>query len=132
MDEAGARAAAAKRVDYDGDAMLLAFLGAAAFVLGALFWGLFTVRFWGTGLSVVGAGLGISSAVAFFLAWALRVKMEHHLVLTRWEVRRLLLGGLVLGVVVGALPYFLLRFKLEDPDFMHVASEPANLKPAWR
>lgn len=119
-------------VAYDGDQKLLAFLGAAAFVMGALFWILLAVRFWGRAEAVAGAGLGVASALAFLLAWGLRVKMEAAQPLSGWEVRRLLIAGLVCGVVVGALPYFVLRFKLEDPDFMHVASEPQNLPPAWR
>jgi MFS family permease len=119
-------------VAYDGDQKLMAFLGAVAFVVGALFWGLLAVRLWGTAAAIAAALMVPLCAIVFVLAWGLRVKMEHEVAVTRWDVRRLLIASVVLGVVVGALPYVILRFKLEDPDFLNLASEPANLPPAWR
>jgi hypothetical protein len=132
MADEGTRAKAPVKVAYDGDQKLLAFLGAVAFVMGALFWGLFAVARWGSLGGFAGAALVPLCAIAFVLAWGLRVKMEAEVAVTRWDVRRLLLASLVLAVVVGALPYLILRFKLEDPDFLNLASEPANLPPAWR
>jgi hypothetical protein len=120
------------KVAYDGDHKLLAFLGAVAFVVGALFWGLMAVRLWGSPAALAAAAMVPLCAVVFVLAWGLRAKMEAEVAVTRWDVRRLLIASFVLAVVVGALPYFILRFKLEDPDFLNIASEPANLPPAWR
>jgi hypothetical protein len=121
-------------VEYDGTHKLLAFLGAVAFVLAALFWALLALRLSALGPPTVAAALACAIASGLFLlpAWGLRMKMQDRTAITRWEVRRLLLAGLVLGVAVGGLPYFVLWFKLEDPDFAHVASEAANLPPALR
>jgi NO-binding membrane sensor protein with MHYT domain len=125
---------APKPVEYDGTHKLLAFLGAVAFVMAALFWALLGVRLSASGLPIVaGCGLcAIASGLFLLPAWGARMKMQDEAAITRWEVRRLLLGGLVLGVAIGALPYLVLRFKLEDPDFAHIASESANLPPALR
>lgn len=125
-----------QRVAYDGDQKLLAFLGAVAFILASLFWSLLGLRLALSGSSVAAApfAAAVLSAIVFLLAWGLRVKMQHGLPLTGWELRRLLIAGLVLGVAVGGLPYFVLTFKLEDPDFLHIASEPEpeHLPPAAR
>lgn len=123
----------AEPVEYDGDHKLLAFLGAVAFVIGAVFWLLLALRFWGVSALAPGAAALVPAcAVVFVLAWGLRAKMEKSVAVTRWEIRRLLIAGLLLGVVLGALPYLALGFKLEDPDVLNVASEPANVPPAWR
>ncbi len=121
-------------VTYDADHKLLAFLGPVAFVLAALLWSLLALRL--APETAAGAGAAVAAAVgsgAFvWVGWALRVKMDREIPVTAWELRRLLLGGLVLGVAIGALPYLVLRFKLHDPDFAHIASEPANVPPALR
>lgn len=121
-------------VRFDGDAKLQAFLGALAFLLAALFWGFVALRLAVEGRAVwPGAAIACALSVAlFFLAWGLRVSMEAQRPVTRWDVRRLLLAGLVLGVGLGALPYLILRFKLEDPDFIHLASKSENLPPVFR
>jgi di/tricarboxylate transporter len=124
----------AERVRFDGDAKLQAFLGAVAFLLAALFWAFMALRL-GLAASAfwpVAAAACALSALAFFLAWRLRAKMEAEVAFGRWDVRRLFLAGLVLGLGLGALPYLILRFKLEDPDFIHLASKPENLPPAFR
>lgn len=134
MPESKSSKMAKEPVAYDEDHKLLAFGGAIAFVGAALFWLLLGVRLNGQGAPVVaicwtGAAL---SGFCVFLAWGLRVKMQDQVPITRWDVRRLLLAGMVLGVAIGSLPYLVLRFKLEDPDFAHIASEPTNLPPALR
>lgn len=123
-----------ERVRFDGDAKLQAFLGAVAFLLAALFWALLALRLGLDGSALwPGAGAAcVLSALLFFLAWGLRAKMQVEAALTRWELRRLLIAGLLLGLGLGALPYLILHFKLEDPDFIHVASKPENLPPAFR
>jgi hypothetical protein len=130
----GRRGGGPEKVLYDADQKLLAFLGAVAFIIAALFWALFALRLAAAGSSFAAGGLAatVLSGVAFLLAWGLRMKMERSLPLTLWELRRLLIAGLFLGVAVGAVPYLLLHFKLKDPDFMHIASEPENLPPAVR
>ena len=132
MAQERAMGKAPEPVQYDGDQKLLAFLGAVAFVCGALFWLLLAVRLGATASGAAAAAMAPLCVVAFLLAWGLRTKMEASVLVTRWDVRRLLIAGLVLGVVVGALPYLVLRFKLEDPDFVRVVGEAANLPPAWR
>ncbi len=124
----------AEPVRVDGDAKLQAFLGAVGFLLAALFWAFATLRL-GLGASALwpaAATVCVLSGLFFFLAWRLRAKMEAEAAFTRWELRRLLIAGLFLGLAVGALPYLILRFKLEDPDFLHLASKPENLPPAFR
>jgi hypothetical protein len=130
MQEAKAQAP----VRFDGDAKLQAFLGAVAFVLATLFWGLWALRLAlePSGLWEAPAGASVLSGLLFLFAWGLRTKMEAERAITRWELRRLLLAGLVLGLGLGALPYLVLRFKLEDPDFLHIASRSENLPPAFR
>ena len=132
MDDDDPRLKPPAKVAYDGDQKLMAFLGAVAFVVGGLFWGLLAVRLWGSAAAVAAALMVPLCAIVFVLAWGLRVKMELEVAVTRWDVRRLLIASVVLGVVVGAMPYLILRFKLEDPDFLNLASEPTNLPPAWR
>ncbi len=134
MAEASARRAGPAKVLYDADQKLLAFLGAVAFVIAILFWALAALRLAlaGSPLVALAAGAAVLSALALLLAWGLRVKMQHGAPLTRFQVRFLLVAGLVLGVAVGGVPYLLLRFKLEDPDFLHLASEPENVPPAMR
>jgi hypothetical protein len=120
-------------VVYDGDQKLLAFLGATAFLIGAVFWLLLGLRFLAaSGLAWAAFAAVPACGLAMLMAWGVRTKMERKLPLTRWEVRRLLIAGLFLGVVLGALPYLAMGFKLEDPGVLHVASEPANTPPAWR
>jgi hypothetical protein len=132
MADGGGRQGSQGAAEYDGDQMLLAFVGAAGFVLAAVFWMLLAVRLWGSPTAVACAVLSPACLVPLAFAWRLRATMEDGRPLTRWDVRRLLIAGLLLGAVLGALPYFVLHFKLEDPDFVHVASEPTNLPPAWR
>lgn len=134
MAGANPRGRAQERVAYDGDQKLLAFLGAVAFILATLFWSLLGLRLAlsGSGGAAAPFAAALLSALLFLLAWGLRTKMQHGLPVTGWELRRLLIAGLVLGVAVGGLPYFVLKFKLEDPDFLHVAAEPENLPPAAR
>ena len=129
-----AQALEALRVRFDGDAKLQAFLGAVAFLLAALFW-----VFMGLRLSIEGSALWpaaaaacVLSALFFLIAWGVRTKMEGEAALTRWELRRLLIAGLFLGLGLAALPYLVLWFKLKDPDFIHVASSPENQAPAFR
>ncbi len=123
-----------ERVRFDGDAKLQAFLGAVAFFFAALFWALFGLRLGldGSGLWPAPGAACVLSAILFFRAWGLRTKMQVEAALTRWELRLLLIAGLFLGLGLGALPYLILHFKLEDPDFIHVASKPENLPPAFR
>lgn len=134
MAEQPTRGSVREGILYDADQMMLAFLGASAFVLAFLFWLLFALRFALSGSAVAGLGAAgaVLSAVAFVMAWGVRTTMQDGAPLTRWEVRRLLVAGFVLGVGVGGVPYLLLRFKLEDPDFLHLASEPGNVPPAMR
>lgn len=136
MGEARRRAGGPAAVAYDGDQKLLAFFGAVGFVVAVLFWGLLALRLAVEGapsaLSWAAAGLAAASASMFVPAWGLRAKMEHGFAVTRGQLRGLLAAGLLLGVAVGGLAYFVLRFKLEDPEFLHLASVPENLPPALR
>lgn len=122
------------RVRFDGDAKLQAFLGAVAFLMAGLFWMFLALRLAidGSGLWPAAAAACLGSALAFILAWGLRTKMEAEAPLTRWDLRRLLIPGLFLGLGLAALPYLVLWFKLHDPDFIHLASKPANEPPALR
>lgn len=134
MPKGAAGATGSQRVLYDADQKLLAFLGAVAFVLAILFWSLTALRLGldGSPLWPLGAAGALGSAAALLLAWGLRVGMQHEAPLRRSHLRFLLVAGLVLGVAVGGVPYLILRFKLEDPDFLHLASEPENVAPALR
>lgn len=130
-------------VMYDGDQKLLAFGGAVAMIVGSLFWALAGLRFLALALGQNGAPsagpaafvcFAIAVAGLFFalVAWGLRAKMQRGEVVTQQEILRMLLVGFVVGVVLGFLIYLALRFKLEDPEFYHLASDPENVPPALR
>jgi hypothetical protein len=129
-------------VRYDGDHRLLAFAGAVSLVIGSVFWALAGVRFAleargpGEGLAEVTMVFCLSVAVAgaflTLVAWGFLTKMQRGEALAPGDLARLLVAGLVVGVILGFLIYAALHFKLEDPDFYHLASEPENIPPAIR
>lgn len=140
---AGAGRPTVAPVKYDGDQKLLAFGGAVSMVWGSVFWTFAGFRFLAQAIRPDGgpsAGptafvcLSIAVAGLFFalVAWGLRAKMQRGEVVTQEEVLRMLVVGFVVGVVLGFLIYLALRFKLEDPEFYHLASEPENVPPALR
>jgi hypothetical protein len=133
--ESGLRAKRAEPVRYDADQKLLAFVGTLTLLFGSMFWGLFGARMLAGGLtelgvlSLVGAGAG---AFAALMAWGVRSKMERGEPVTRLEVDRLILAGIVFGVLIGFLVFLSLRFKLQDPGLFHAAGRPEDVPPSLR
>lgn len=124
-----------ERQPYDGDQKVLAAAGAAVFAVGTAFWGLLALKFAGAGEGLPAAAalaVALASAFAVIPAWGLRAKMQREEPVESREVRRLILFGLLPGVVFGFVLYVLLRYKLQDPDFFHLFSAPENLPPAVR